>query len=502
MSNRSKSRRPRPNQILAMSAALLAAGTMILLLADSLLLEVVSATLVATSWLLPVLLYARHQGRTAGAKKTDLINAQRAIEKTVTSKVDESRTKQSRHEYHQERTLERIEGEIRRLTVASASVPISLQKSGVDVLFVTSNGAGLGHISRLLAVAKKMPSKRNVEFLTMSKAYRQAAGPGIKISYFPSSEAAGEPPATWNPVFRSFFLRLVRTRRPRVIVFDGTWVYEGITDVSRALNVPLIWIQRGMWKPEIDAASPQRHNVQSVADHVIIPGDYAGSEIVDTGKGVEPHYVDPIIMTGRGEMLSRVEACAALDLDPAEQYVLLNLGGDAIGDPSSLAQRVLNVLLESPIRLTPVQVVSPLMGTVEEIPGLIRISAYPVMRYGNAFEAIVAAAGYNSSQEAVAAGVPTLLIPNRDTKTDDQQKRASQLARQGLCLIANGEEDLHAAMHDLMNPARRLKLRSALEHVEPPRGAREAAIMIERIYQQATWTEAATTLDPVPGTDN
>ena len=462
----------------------------------------VSAGLVAVSWLLPVLLYTRRQGRTAAAKRTDLLKAQRSIEKTVTSKVDESRTKQSRHEYHQERTLERIESELRRLTVASALVPISLQKSGVDVLFVTSNGAGLGHISRLLAVSKQIPSARTVEFLTMSTAYRQVAGPGIKISYFPSSEAAGESPSTWNPVFRSFFLRLVQTSRPRVVVFDGTWVYTGITDVCRALNIPLVWVQRGMWKPEIDGKSPQRHNVQSVADHVIIPGDYAGSEIVDVGKGIAPHYVTPIVMTSRGDMLSRIEACAALNLNPAEQYVLLNLGGGAIGDPNSLAHRVLGVLLESQTRLTPVQVVSPLMETAEEIPGLIRISAYPVMRYANAFEAIVAAAGYNASQEAIAAGVPTLLIPNLETQTDDQWNRASKLADQGLCLVANGDEDLHVAMHGLMNPARRLELRNALKKVEPPRGALEAAIVIERICQQATWPEVATTLDPAAEAGN
>lgn len=502
MSERFRSRWPRSKQLLATSAALLAAGTTILLLGDSLVLDVVSASLVAASWLLPVLLYTRRQGRSAVAKRTDLLNAQRSIEKIVASKVDEARTKQSRHEYHQERMLERIESELRRLTVASASVPISLQKTGVDILFVTSNGAGLGHISRLLAVSNQMPSACTVEFLTMSTAYRQVAGTGIKISYFPSSDAAGESPATWNPVFRSFFLRFVRTSRPRVVVFDGTWVYTGITDVCRALNIPLVWIQRGMWKPEIDASSPQRHDVRSVADHVIIPGDYAGREIVDVGKGVVPHYVNPIVMTGREEMLSRTEACAALNLNRDEQYVLLNLGGGAIGDPNSLARRVLNTILESPTRLTPVQVVSPLMETVEEIPGLIRISAYPVMRYANAFEAIVAAAGYNASQEAIAAGVPTLLIPNLETKTDDQGRRASKLASQGLCLVANGDEDLHVAMHDLLNPARRLELRNALEQVEPPRGALEAAIEIERICQQARWPEVATTLDPAPEAGN
>src|SRR5699024_11014154 len=161
--------------------------------------------------------------------------------------VEDARAKQSRHEYHQERSLDRIEAELRRLNITSGSEALSLQGEGIDVLFVTSNGAGLGHISRLLAVAKQLPSTRSVAFLTMSTAYRQVADTGTRVHYFPSSDAAGVEPRTWNPVFRGHFLRLVRTVKPRVVVFDGAWVYTGITDVCRALDIPLVWMQRGMW---------------------------------------------------------------------------------------------------------------------------------------------------------------------------------------------------------------------------------------------------------------
>lgn len=478
---------------LACSALGLGIGLLGQLLAQNLALVASAAILIVGSWLLPVLYAVRYRGalaRLSLASKRDVQSAQRAVIATV----DESRAKTSRHEYHQERALTRIESELRRLTVLLPGMQMVAEEPAIDAMFVTSNGAGLGHVSRLLAVADKLPAGRRFELLTLSKAYKQVAAPGLTVHYFPSSEATGETTQRWNQVFRDHVRNLLAARRPSVVVFDGTWVYTGLTDVCRAMGVPLVWMQRGMWKEEVDQASTQRHAAASVADHVIIPGDYAGGEIVDLGPGIQPQYVEPIVRTKREDLLSREAACAMLGLDPAGRYVLLNLGGGSISDPDSVARAALTSIQLLTPELTAVQVASPLIPKIDDVTGLIRVAAYPVMRYARAFEYMVAAAGYNSAQEAASLGIPTVLVPNVDTKTDDQLRRARLLAEKGLVLAAVGSSELERALRKIGDPIYHDTLARELTSVEEPRGAMQAAGIIDRIIDQAHWPRRAETI--------
>lgn len=476
--------------LLVISVLLLIIGIGVAVLNASPTAAVIATGCIVSAWFVPVLLALRYRDR---AKLLQL--ASKADVRAVVGKVEEARAKESRHEYHQERSLERIEDVLRRVHVLSAAGLDQAETHGLDILFVTSNGAGLGHISRLAAIAQHLPADRTVEFLTMSTAYERMADSGFTFNYFPSGDAVGESPRTWNPIFRQYFLGLVRRLRPGIVVFDGTWVYTGITDVCRTFGIPLVWVQRGMWKQEVDEASVQRHDARSVVDHVIIPGDYAGSEAVDIGAGIEPHYVGPIVLTEPHQVLDRDAACASLGLDPAEGYVLLNLGGGSISDPDSLAYETLEVLGDLAGDLTPVQVVSPLASPTECPPRLRQVSAYPVMPVIRAFDAMVTAAGYNSAQEAVCMGIPSVLIPNADTITDDQARRARQLAEQGLCWAAEDSAELRNAVERIADVDERSVMRARLNQVAPPTGASQASAVVDGIFEQSGWQNMADRLD-------
>lgn len=488
-------RRPRPRFVLALAASALGLSVALatLLLSRDLLAVIPAAILVVGAWLVPVLYAERFRGAITllkPASRTDVHGAKDA----AVNAVNDSRAKASRHEYHQEQALARIENELRRLAALPSGDSHTHMVPETDVMLVTSNGAGLGHVSRLLAVADRLPSGRQIELLTLSAAYQQAVRPGLTVHYFPSSEAAAETPARWNRVFRDYIRRMLVARRPRVVVFDGTWVYSGLTDVCRALGIPLVWMQRGMWKPDVDRASPQRHAAAEVAEHVIVPGDYAEAETVDAGRGVEPQYVGPIVGARRKDLLQRAAACARLGLEPERRYVLLNLGGGSISDADSIAHEVLTRMQVVSPDLVPVQVVSPLASPLPDVPGLIRISAYPVMPCARAFEYMVAAAGYNSSQEAVSLGIPTVLVPNVATKTDDQVRRARALSDQGLCLVAESRDALENAIEELGKEETRAALRDRLEAVPEATGALDAASIIEQISKQADWASRAETI--------
>jgi len=215
---------------------------------------------------------------------------------------------------------------------------------------------------------------------------------------------------------------------------------------------------------------------------------------VDTGKGITPHYVDPIVMTEPHEVAARQEACAALGLDPDDTHVLISLGGGSISEPDSIAYEAFGLLREFGGQLTPVQVVSPLAEAGECPPGLIRVSAYPVMRYARAFDAMITAAGYNSVQEAVSMRLPSILVPNVKTITDDQSRRAHLLAEQALCWVGGNASDLREAVRSLADEDQRHLMRERLEAVRQSTGASDAAAVIDEILRHSRWPGSATTL--------
>ncbi len=90
-------------------------------------------------------------------------------------------------------------------------------------------------------------------------------------------------------------------------------------------------------------------------------------------------------------------------------------------------------------------------------------------RYFAAFDAAVAAAGYNAYHELIALGVPSLFVPMA-RNTDDQPARARHAERAGIGLAAEGPADpeLEARARAPARPGRARCAGCA------PRGARRA----------------------------
>lgn len=485
-----------------MAAAIaLVLGIVLLATLSSSVARVAGSMLVCSAWAVTAFSAIRQRDRAAQAKQAHRQETKKWRDegqksyKALSAKLSAGQAEHARQAKRQERALTRVENDLRQLHVATArATPNEESRHEIDVLFVTSNGAGLGHVTRLLAIAEHLPEGYRYELLTLSKAYEQVRAPGLTVHYFPSSDATQERPQRWNRVFRSHFRQIVDECRPRAVVFDGTWVYSGLTDVCRANDIPLIWVQRGLWKDEIDRTTNQRHDAINVADEVIVPGDYAGFEEVNAGRRVVPSYVGPIVRTARSELLTRTEACQKLGLDPAGMYALVNVGSQAVGAGASEGLDIFAVLRELNPEITPVQVVSPLAPKGAGSPDAEQVYAYPVMPLVRAFEFTISAAGYNSAQEAVALAIPTILVPNLSTTTDDQARRARQLAEKGLALTAGTVAELRAALEKIGDANFRENLRRALGSADEPQGAADAAGIVELVVKRSEWPLGATTI--------
>ncbi len=296
---------------------------------------------------------------------------------------------------------------------------------------VSDNGAGMGHLSRLMAIARRLPADTAAVIATQSYAASVAHREGFLTEYIPSRKVldAGHP--RWTALLRSRLGHLIELHEPAVVAVDSV-PHAGIVEAVRDHpEITWVWVRRAMWQRGVGA---DWITEGKVFDHVLEPGEFAAA--ADLGPTVSDranaHQVGPITFLDESELLDAAAARAELGLDD-RPAALLQLGAGNINDIASPVARICRhlgghgfqlVLAESTIATTP----------LPAVPGAKVVKLYPVSRYLRAFDLAVSAAGYNSFHEQVGFGIPTIFLPNTATKLDDQVGRARFAAATGVAM--------------------------------------------------------------------
>jgi hypothetical protein len=217
---------------------------------------------------------------------------------------------------------------------------------------------------------------------------------------------------------------------------------------------------------------------------VLEPGELAESE--DRGPTVplqeHAHRVAPIVLLDRSELLPREQAAAELGLDPDRTTVLVTLGqGGEVREATARCLR--RLAARDDIQ---VAALSSAIAATDTVPqGVVPLRAtYPMSRYFAAFDAGVAAAGYNAYHELIALGVPSLFVPMR-RETDDQPARARYAQQTGLGLGAESATDPHLEelLDQLLDPEQREAVRTRLAELPFPNGAGDAATWLTELAE-------------------
>lgn len=341
------------------------------------------------------------------------------------------------------------------------------------VLLVSSNGAGLGHLTRLAAISRFLNGPSLI--YTLSSAYHVLGKSSKEIVYFPSYGDLGLNGAVWNPLLKAHLSAVVKGYKPELIVFDGTYVYRGVTAAARQAGVPLIWLQRGCWRREVLRKSAQRQRPAEYVDGVVVPRDYGCVEAEPSHQGeIETHYVNPVTLLGRSELLERNEARRQLGLPRDKRLFLVQLGAGVVNDTNQLKSAAISSVRELGEQWEPVLVANPLKKDFElQHHDVLKFSAYPVLKYLKAFDAAILAAGYNSVQESVVSELPAIFVPNPQTKTDDQVHRAKGMAQGGLGMIATTVEEVSSAVLEMGQSGIRDAITQRLRDTGVSNGAEE-----------------------------
>lgn len=360
----------------------------------------------------------------------------------------------------------------------SGAEPGAGRRDGAPVLFVSSNGTGMGHLTRLLAMARRAGPGVAPVFASMSQAVPVVGSGGFGADfgweYIPSKGDLGIGVRRWNVVFERRFGELVERRRPAVVVFDGTYPYDGLLAAAdRVPGLRLVWSRRGMWRPDATGGQLAR---SGRFDLVVEPGDLAAEEDHGaTARRTDALRVDPITLLDTDEHVSREEAAAVLGVDPHRPTALVTLSKGAVEDPTQGLGLVVARLAAVPglqVVLTRPVIASALGPISDRVHA---VSVYPIARYLAAVDLAVSACGYNSFHELLGAAVPTAFVPG-SVPLDDQPARArwAQRAGAGLHLTELTPPAVDAMVEVMADPVQRGRMAQRCRELRRPNGAGDA----------------------------
>lgn len=345
------------------------------------------------------------------------------------------------------------------------------------VLFVSSNGAGVGHLMRLMAYAKHAPESIEPVFLTLSQGVQVVDDAGYFVEYLPSRQVTGAPARDWHPVLRERLLELIDRYDVTAVVFDGTWPYQGLLDaLILSPHVRFVWSRRALWKPNVK--NPFLGDRRGLVDLVLEPGDAADDH--DRGPTVarrrEATRVSAVRFVADDAMLEQAEARRELGIAADVTAVLVHLGAGNINDTSDVLGALVARLVHEPdtdVYVTRSIIAKDAGDTFAHVHPL---SVYPLAKYLKAFDYAFAASGYNSFHELLAANVPTGWVANTDTATDDQAARARYAAHVGIgCDVTDATIGaIDAAVTVLSDQHSRQRMGERMRARQSPNGAADA----------------------------
>lgn len=344
----------------------------------------------------------------------------------------------------------------------------------MTVLFVVTNGAGLGHLTRGLAVARRLrqlDETIEIIFCSTSLATEVIREMGFMYYYLPTKHVMPKSTTNgmWNKYLSQTLEMIIEVHHPHMVVYDGVYPYSSLISTLNKHKLIKIWLKRESYKAGTDDGTEMEKRFSLT----IVPGEAGLRRLPDTAK---KKYVNPIILLDKEEAHQREAIRDELKISYQNKLFYVQLGAGVINDTNPVLHRVIDLILKNPENRI-------LLG--ESIIGkhldmkhqqLTTIRSYPNSQYFKAIDYAVSASGYNTFHELLYYGVPSIFIPNTQTSKDDQVARVKRCTAKKACLMAYENKISETTFNQLIQNERVFRKNS--ERLIPVNGALEAAQII------------------------
>ncbi|KAB0681353.1 glycosyltransferase [Aureimonas leprariae] len=364
--------------------------------------------------------------------------------------------------------------------------PRPAPRRGKSILFVSTNGIGLGHLTRQMAIADRLPDGVGAIFATMSYAMKIAADAGYPTHFISYHRHYGADPKRWNRALREELFDLIAFTRPEAIAYDGSYLFAGLLDaIAEFPATPSFWIRRPMWR---DSHAVGLAGAETF-DHVVEPGELADRFDAGPTKPLQQfaYLTAPVLHLDPAQRLGRDAARRALELPEDACVVALQLGSGRNFDMRPIRDGVIAFARRR--KLIVLEFASPIrdeFAAREPAADNHRIvECFPTFLYSQAFDFAVAAAGYNTFHENVFGAVPTIFVPNEAAEMDIQLNRARFADIFGYgCLLRRDHErsGLTELLDRMLDPSERAEIARRCRRLSYRNGAADIA----RLMAQST----------------
>jgi hypothetical protein len=355
----------------------------------------------------------------------------------------------------------------------------------VGVLSLSTNGIGMGHLTRQMAIARRMDRHVKTRFIGLSYAISVPTEFGYVAEFEQFHNAVKLDDRFWNAAMAERLEAAVAFYRPRAVLIDANEPFPAMETLrNRHRGIGFVWVRRAMWGVGRGLLAMEKADV---FDLVIEPGDYAAA--YDIGPTIATRdvvrQVGPILLADPSEALSRDEAAAEVGIEPDTLNVLLMPGGMNNFDSVSFWQDTVRILSAWPRTRIVLAEWAITERKMELPPSVLVRRGFPFSRWFGAFDFCLSAAGYNSFNELMACRLPTIFVPNENPLMDRQDLRARFASRNGLGLSLSVREPYRLAecLAQMRDPEERALFRHRMSGLPAPTGGAEAAEIVQHLAE-------------------
>lgn len=358
-------------------------------------------------------------------------------------------------------------------------------KTKPSILFVPTNGVGLGHAKRCSLVADAMRDDAESVFAAFPSCIGMLTASGFDT--MPLVSRTTQRASHDNDVINMARLSSA-ARRASALVFDGGYVFDSVMRAAADNYLPSVWVRRGLWQ------ASQNNQValdrQKSFTRVVVPTEAFDELNGPMDRTENVIHVGPIVQRipiSQNEVSSLKTALSDEVGLSGKRLVVTMLGGGVAAD----RRAQINAVCAHLSACDDVMHLLVVWPTATTDPGWFHYKNTRVVQSIHASALIpmadlfISAIGYNSFHEAIYAHVPTIFIPQMASFMDDQRARGVAAAKRDLAILIEPWEllSLTHAIDECLNGRAEI-LRENLRGLNLPEpGIRDAAQAILEVIQ-------------------